>query len=589
MSTRLHLRVAAHGIACSFLFLIPANPVGADSTPIFLDQGPAWTAAERTQYYSQDQGSALIQLAWLKALKRPSGEPFLADGLSRYGYLPNPANSNGLPLGFSAAGPQGDQAAGITCAACHTRQIEVDGKVYRIDGGPAITDIQSFFADLDAAAKRVLDADAEFQAFAAAVLGSSAPSPGDAAALRKKLEAWHLRYHTIMARALPEPPWGPARLDAVGMIFNRIVGLDVGPPPDYLIADNIRAAKAPVRYPFLWNATTQDKTQWAGFQNNGSPSLGLPRNLGEVYGVFGDFHPVKTADWWNKLGIDYLKNNSANFEGLEKLEALVSRIGRPKWPKEWPIDAKLAEQGKEIYNWPAEKGGCNECHGIKPGQVQFPDIQTWKTPVQDVGTDAAQYDILTWTAKTGVLQGAEIPWLRNPLKETDYALNVLATSVLGSIIQKKVLAVPATPDKAVERLQKLQQHPTVEGIRGAFMVADDLRKLGGSLDKPATAKYEAKVLEGVWAAAPYLHNGSVPTLTELLKPPSERVASFKVGPAYDIEHVGLAMDQTKFGYYTLNTTDCSDLHSGNSRCGHDYGTQLKPEEKKALIEYLNTL
>jgi hypothetical protein len=58
--------------------------------------------------------------------------------------------------------------------------------------------------------------------------------------------------------------------------------------------------------------------------------------------------------------------------------------------------------------------------------------------------------------------------------------------------------------------------------------------------------------------------------------------SFKIGPAYDKTKVGLAIEQTKFDY-TLNTTDCSDRNSGNSRCGHDYGTQLPPEEKKACL------
>jgi hypothetical protein len=102
-------------------------------------------------------------------------------------------------------------------------------------------------------------------------------------------------------------------------------------------------------------------------------------------------------------------------------------------------------------------------------------------------------------------------------------------------------------------------------------------------------KYEARVLEGIWAAAPYLHNGSVPSLVELLKPAKERVPDFKVGPAYDKDTVGLAADQPKFDY-TLHTTDCKDLTSGNSRCGHEYGTtQLKPDEKKALLEYLKTL
>jgi hypothetical protein len=52
--------------------------------------------------------------------------------------------------------------------------------------------------------------------------------------------------------------------------------------------------------------------------------------------------------------------------------------------------------------------------------------------------------------------------------------------------------------------------------------------------------------------------------------------------------VGLASEQTKFDY-TLNTTDCSARNSGDSRCGHEYGTQLPPDEKKALLEYLKKL
>jgi hypothetical protein len=105
--------------------------------------------------------------------------------------------------------------------------------------------------------------------------------------------------------------------------------------------------------------------------------------------------------------------------------------------------------------------------------------------------------------------------------------------------------------------------------------------------EPAIA-YESRVLEGIWATAPYLHNGSVPTLADLLKPVLERPATFRVGPAYDPVNLGLAIEQTKFDF-TLKTTDCSDQHSGNSRCGHEYGTQLTPSEKKSLLEYLKTL
>ena len=121
-------------------------------------------------------------------------------------------------------------------------------------------------------------------------------------------------------------------------------------------------------------------------------------------------------------------------------------------------------------------------------------------------------------------------------------------------------------------------------LKGAF-------RLPAAALKPNTAAsfaYEARVLEGIWATAPYLHNGSVPTLAELLKPAAERVSSFKIGPAYDTTNLGLAVDQTKFDY-TLKTTDCSERNSGNSRCGHEFGTTLSPGDKKALLEYLKIL
>jgi len=95
-------------------------------------------------------------------------------------------------------------------------------------------------------------------------------------------------------------------------------------------------------------------------------------------------------------------------------------------------------------------------------------------------------------------------------------------------------------------------------------------------------------LAGIWAAAPYLHNGSVPTLAELLKPAADRVASFQVGPAYDIVNVGLAAQQTRLNI-SMHTTDCAARNSGDSRCGHEFGARLSPSEKQALLEYLKTL
>jgi len=581
----------------------------ADSTLIYADQGPSWNEQTRADFYTRDQGSRMIPLAWLQALKQSDGQSFLADNLARYGYLSNPANSNGLPVGFTASGPAGAEFVGMTCSACHTRQIIAEGKTYRIDGGPAIADFQSLLTDLDAALGRVTANDAAFETFAVAVLHSASPAPDDVASLRSDVGAWFQRYHTLMMDALPTPPWGPARLDAVGMIFDRLTGLDLGPPPSYLIEENILKADAPVRYPFIWNAPVQDMTQWPTFAENGNDVLALARNLGEVFGVFGTFEPSS-----NGLVVHFLNDNSANFDGLGKLENLVKQIGPPKWP--WLIDTNLAAQGKTIFERSTDQGGCQECHAIRTGEARSL-TPTWSTPVKNVNTDTREYDTLSRPAKTGALQGAFIPLATLPLKDNDLAFNILATSVIGSIAEHflpggapRVPAAVATalggqiqnvPGLFPLKLTRLP--PALRDLERAFRppvppppALPDFQFQGQGIPLPTIAStplppkgaYEARVLQGIWAAAPYLHNGSVPTLVELLKPAAERVPQFKVGPAYDTASVGLATDQSQFNY-SFVTTDCMALDSGNSRCGHEFGTQLTAPEKKALLEYLKAL
>ncbi len=583
-----------------------------ESVPVFMDQGPNWTAETRADFYSRDQGSRMMPLAWLQALKQLDGQPFLADNLARYGYLANPANHNGLPVGFTTSGATGVEIVGMTCSACHTRQITAEGKTYRIDGGPAIVDFQSFLADLDASAGQALASDAAFNQFAMAVLGSAASDADDVATLREDFNGWYLRYHTLITHALPTPGWGPARLDAVAMIFNRLAGLDLGPPPSFLIADNIRPAVAPVRYPFIWNAPVQDKTQWPGFADNGSDVLALARNLGEVFGVFGIFEPRRDG-----LLVNFLNHSSANFDGLGNLENLVKKIGPPKWP--WLIDTSLAAQGKAIFARPKEQGGCIECHGIRQGAVRFPAEQTWATPIKNVGTDTREYDVLAWTENPGVLKGAFIPFATKPLEDNALAFDILATSVIGSIAEHAVLGggavsavVAAASDaqaqggQGVPLLKLNRLPPALRDLQGAYHAPAlpqittakplEFRFQGLPIPVPAPrappppkGSYEARVMQGIWAAAPYLHNGSVPTLAELLKPAAERVKQFKIGGAYDTINVGLAVEQSQFKNDLLVTTDCTNLNSGNSRCGHEFGTSLPEQEKKALLEYLKSL
>ena len=141
------------------------------------DQGRNWSEAAQKDFYTRDQGSRLIPWAWISALKQANGKPFMADSLDRYGYSPNPESSPpGLPVGWVVASQDRTDVLGLTCSACHTRQIEVHGKAYRIDGGPAIADLGSFWRDLDTAVAKILSDPASFDDFAHAVLGARCAS-----------------------------------------------------------------------------------------------------------------------------------------------------------------------------------------------------------------------------------------------------------------------------------------------------------------------------------------------------------------------------------------------------------------------------
>jgi hypothetical protein len=102
-----------------------------------------------------------------------------------------------------------------------------------------------------------------------------------------------------------------------------------------------------------------------------------------------------------------------------------------------------------------------------------------------------------------------------------------------------------------------------------------------------TSGYVAVPLDGLWLRAPYLHNGSVPSLWDLLEIPENRPQLFYRGyDVYDPQKVGFITEgseaeRTGFRHETSVP--------GNGNGGHRYGTALSPAEKEALIEYLKTL
>jgi len=104
--------------------------------------------------------------------------------------------------------------------------------------------------------------------------------------------------------------------------------------------------------------------------------------------------------------------------------------------------------------------------------------------------------------------------------------------------------------------------------------------------------YISRPLNGIWATAPYLHNGSVPTIFDLLQPTAKRPPSFNVGTReYDPKNFGYVTTPNAENQFKFETRDPNgELLDGNSNAGHDYSNNtFTDDDRYSLIEYLKTL
>lgn len=558
------LSIAASLLAVSAAVTVSAQYARTPQAPsepvVYLDQG--WSQEDREWYYHFSQGSAFLSYDIYLNLEGAGSRELLRSG-ANYGLLPaavSSYNPDGLPIGISKTTlatpikgwPAGDYA-GVTCAACHEGELAYKGKRIRIQGGNSRTiDLQGLARGLDDALQATLADAAKFNRLAAR-LGASGTEARDR--LRKRIETEAVRVHDYATRTAVSPHlWGPGRMDAVSLIVSRSTAELTGIPQNW--APGI----APAKPPFLWNAPQGLWTQWGGYAWDP-----LSRNLGETMGVY---LPI---DLTSKTPAEGLFQSNAAILELQRAENQLARLAPPSWPEELfgRIDRDKAKAGKALFT-----EHCAGCHNAWPYRWTEANkygkrfVLVGLVPQTYVGTDRTQFEVLKPLGITGELSQYLPGEFKGAPTLPKFLLNLLiGEAVQQAALQKLKLTEAELAD--VHGYRELPQPPSAEGV------------------------YKAAPREGVWATAPFLHNGSVPNLYEMLIPAAERTKKFYLGGDFDPIKVGIGTTATS-GTFLMDTTLL-----GNSNAGHSFqngprgegiiGPLLTDAQRWALVEYLKSI
>lgn len=510
---------------------------------INLEQG--WSPEVQQRAWFTSFGSRLLPSAWLRVLEQADNrQRFMANAnMDALGFLvqaPSAGNPDGFPVGFTEVNDaNGDRWTGLGCAACHTGEVRYKGHRIRLDGGQGVLDFDAFEGALVDSLHVTATDDGKFARFADA-LDTAADQRAD---LRARVRALADALATRHRMNAVQVPYGYGRLDAFGQIFNAVAVQFLGIPA------NRRAPDAPVSIPVLWDAPHLDFVQWNGSAPNAGPGP-LLQNITTALAVYGSLD-VSRSD-----GLDGYPS-SIDFAHLGQIEDDLYALQAPQWPASifGSLDPDRAARGARIY-----QQQCESCHQLSDRNDPKRELRAVLTPQADVGTDPLmERNFLEANAASGAFAGRK--------------KFVVAGARFDARAQTSDLVVHAAIGAAL-------RHP-LASVRQAVAGAHD--EVKAAMDAHPDC-YKARPLSGIWASAPYLHNGSVPSLAELLKPPAERVQRFYVG-SREFDPVAVGLAAVAGAQARLFDTALP----GNSNAGHAYGTALDAAEKRDLLEYLKSL
>ncbi len=631
---------------------------------VYLGQGwgPTRESADRQTYYYTPQGTGWslrnMRYAWLVNLELPWGKRKFVDPdrMRAYGFLVDPAptdaNPHQLPVGFAKFyDPElNDYAVDITCAACHTGGLlarQPDGTLVaiRVDGGQGMHAFTAMAPGhfgpvlLGSMASTYLNP-FKFNRFARNVLGEEHYKDGKRAlraefkqTLMALLETGAIEKHKKLAPTVE----GFGRTDAIARIANMVFGA-------HLDDANYQVGNAPVSYPPTWDIWKFDWVQYTG-----SVAQPMARNLGESLGVGATFslkdpfgRPLrKEKRYWT----------STSIEDLHEIELALRRLRPPEWPEDLlgEIDRDKAVEGGLHF-----ARTCQGCHGPHPASelqtaIEMPlklaannselekNAPHWRMKllsIYDIGTDPTAainfvrntYDL----TKTGLSSDEIHSILRyendqardrklrrdfgdalfdrcSPADRSD-AIGAcvefdVAKKRCDDAIETAIDAVDLSKVSVGQGLNYLGLLMREQKYAAAGYTKEQREELNGfaALDLPQVLlEYKARPLSGIWATPPYLHNGSVHNIYQLLSPVNERDKRFFIGRReYDPVTLGYIVEPLSKGGFWFDVDE-----TGNANTGHEFragykawaegdppqygviGPEFTTSERRQIIEYL---
>jgi len=392
---------------------------------------------------------------------------------------------------------------------------------------------------------------------------------------------------------------------------------------------------APVSYPFLWDIAQSDYVQWNGLAANAGPGP-LGRNAGEVIGVFGILDWSDDSSFLSRLTgfslsgfvsgqTDKRKkiqfDSSIDLFNLKRLESHLRSLTSPMWPfcisqqsGEYYLpaavkidspeqDARPCDNGDLKFDPDKKKRGrevfvdkCQSCHELVDARDWDRKVVANMSHLKLAGTDRAM-----------AMNSVSYKGLAGNFNQTYQAVGVGQVVVaeeapvveLLTAATRGVIATP-DPDKWWPRriiewvytlVMSVADNDIKESIKRGTYHPDTTSQPYASLQA-----YKARSLNGIWATAPYLHNGSVPNLYQLLLPARRsddvdggrcdkyRHGEFMVG-SRELDPVTVGFKSEGYDGFKFNT----DIR-GNRNTGHEYGAcKMTDPDRWALIEYLKSL